>query len=96
MRFHLILILAGISLMAIGIGWAWYYASEVYPAEAADAEKYCLQHNPPAPCVSLAPASEQGSFVLGESVAGFGLVLILAGAFLRVGFQPRQRVGDSR
>lgn len=77
MRRHWVLILVGVALIGMGIGWAWYYAVEVYPGEAARANGQCQPYQP---CPSFAPVYLQRQFATGEGIAVVGLAVLTAGA----------------
>lgn len=83
MRRGSILLALGICLIVAGAAQLWYYTSTTYPTEQTQVEKNCMSSTPPAPCVSLSPASDQGPYVLGGIVAAIGVILSLIGA-LRV------------
>jgi hypothetical protein len=78
MRSYWIFVLFGAALLVGGLGWAAFYASDVYPAEEARIVQGCEGPGGVTGCVSPAPAFVQPLFILGEIAAGLGVLLLLA------------------
>jgi len=88
MRPGTLLLALGIALILGGVAQAWYFATTTYPAEEAQLEQNCLSQRVPAPCASLAPASDQGPYVLGEFLVAVGVIVTVFGG-LRVAWATR-------
>jgi hypothetical protein len=79
MRRGSLLLIVGVALIVLGVSSAWYYATVTYPAWATQFENGCASQRVPAPCASLAPASDQSPYVLGEFVTAIGAITAFAG-----------------
>jgi uncharacterized membrane protein len=90
MRLGSVLLVVGIAVIAVGVVWGWYYATQVFPSERAASEQRC-QGPPPTPCPSLAPADG-----IGYSAFTVGFLLVLVGAILKFGTHPSPRPTDVR
>jgi hypothetical protein len=101
MRRGSLLLILGALLVVVGATESWYYATNTYPAQESQAEKNCLSFGPPAPCISLSPATDQGPYVLGELAAAVGAILVFFGGLrfilapLRPPPNPRSGPGGS-
>ncbi|MCI4356663.1 MAG: hypothetical protein L3K18_05925 [Thermoplasmata archaeon] len=91
MRRGSLTLLVGVIPIVAGVAQLWYYATVTYPGEEAQSRSWCDAQR--APCATLAPASDQGAYVLGEFAAGVGVVLGFLGGvrFLWATVRPPPR-----
>lgn len=96
MRRGSLALVLGVLLLLTGVTESWYYAADIYPPQQRQAEMSCLSTSPPSPCATLAPAQDQGPFVLGEIIAAIGVVLVALGGlrFLASAWPPTRRPQD--
>lgn len=65
---------AGAALIAVGLGWDWYYAAVVYPQWLSDFWSQCAANR--VPCPMPGDYSFQPLFQLGELVTVIGIALV--------------------
>jgi hypothetical protein len=79
MRFDRVLTLLGVGFLVGGLCWSSYYLWTVYPAEEDKVLRNCETPTRVTGCATLSPAPDQPFFIVGEIVAGVGLVVLLSG-----------------